>query len=117
MMAYNSTLSLHAFSGSSCSLQDFSNIDWVGENDTFCSTSAYVVYLGKNTISWSSKKQRTIARSSIEAEYRFVAQTATELNFICYLLIDLGISLPHCPIIYCDNIGATQLCSNPVFIP
>ena len=114
MMAYNSTLSFHAFSDSSFSLQAFSNADWVGENDTFCSTSAYVVYLGKNPISWSSKKQRTITRSSIEAEYRSVAQIAAELNFIYYLLIDLGISLPHCPIIYCDNIGATQLYSNPV---
>ena len=111
----DSNLSLHAFSDSTFSLQAFSDADWAGDKDTFCSTSAYVVYLGKNPISWSSKKQRTVARSSTEAEYRSVENTAAELNFICYLLIDLGISLPYCPVIYCDNIGATQLCSNPIF--
>ena len=105
-------ISLHAFSDS---LQAFSDADWAGDKDTFCSTNAYVVYLGKNPISWSSKKQRTVARSSTEAEYLSVANTRAELNFICYLLNDLGISLPSCPVIYCDNIGATQLCSNPIF--
>ncbi|KAL9411808.1 hypothetical protein AB3S75_045417 [Citrus x aurantiifolia] len=116
LQLYNdSTLSLHAFSDTSLSLQAFSDADWAGDKDTFCSTSAYVVYLGKTPISWSSKKQRTVARSSTEAEYRSVANTAAELNFICYLLTDLGISLPTCPVIYCDNIGATQLCSNPIF--
>ena len=116
LQLYNeSTLSLHAFSESSLSLQAFSDADWAGDKDTFCSTSAYVVYLGKNLVSWSSKKQQTVARSSTEAEYRSVANTAAELNFICYLLTDLGISLPCCLVIYCDNIGATQLCSNPIF--
>ena len=111
----DSNLNLHAFSNTSLSLQAFSNVDWVGDKDIFCSTSAYVVYLGKNPISWSSKNQQTVTRSSIEAEYRLVANTTFELNFICYLLNDLGISLPYCPVTYCDNIGATQLCSNPIF--
>ncbi|KAA8546477.1 hypothetical protein F0562_002784 [Nyssa sinensis] len=111
----DSSISLHAFSDSSLSLHAFSDADWAGDKDTFCSTSAYVIYLGKNPVSWSSKMQRTVARSSTEAEYRSVANTAAELNFICYLLSDLGITLPCCPVIYCDNIGATQLCSNPIF--
>ncbi|RVW51537.1 Retrovirus-related Pol polyprotein from transposon RE2 [Vitis vinifera] len=111
----DSTLNLHAFSDTSLSLQAFSDVDWVGDKDIFCSTDAYVVYLGINPIFWSSKKQRTVARSSTEAECRSVANTTAELNFICYLLTDLGISLPSCPVIYYDNIGATQLCSNPIF--
>ncbi|KAL9444346.1 hypothetical protein AB3S75_017517 [Citrus x aurantiifolia] len=106
---------LQLYKDSDLSLHAFSDTDWAGDKDTFCSTNAYVVYLGKSPISWSSKKQRTVARSSTKAEYRFVANTAAELNFICYLLTDLGISLPYCPVIYCDNIGATQLCSNPIF--
>ncbi|RVX13060.1 Retrovirus-related Pol polyprotein from transposon RE2 [Vitis vinifera] len=53
------TLSLHAFS----------DADWVGNKDDYTFTSAYIVYLGCHPISWSSKKQRTVARSSTEAEY------------------------------------------------
>lgn len=112
---YDSHRSLHAFADTSLSLRAFSNADWAGDKDTLCSTGAYVVYLGKNPILWSSKKQRIVARSSTEAEYHSVANTAAELNFICYLLMDLGIYLPRCPIIYCNNIGATQICSNPIF--
>ena len=111
----DSTLNLHAFSNTSLSLQAFSDVDWAGDKDIFCSIDVYVVYLDINPIFWSSKKQRTVARSSTEAEYRSVANTVAELNFICYLLTDLGISLPSCPVIYYDNIGATQLCSNPIF--
>ena len=47
----DSTLNLHAFSNTSLNLQAFSDADWVGDKDVFCSTGAYVVYLGKNLIS------------------------------------------------------------------
>ncbi|KAK0593440.1 hypothetical protein LWI29_036649 [Acer saccharum] len=97
------------------SLHAFSDADCAGNKDDFSSTSAHIVYLGRNPISWSSKKQTTIARSSTEAEYRSVAATAAELNWVCFLLTDLGLALPSVPVIYCDNMGATQLCSNPIF--
>ncbi|KAL6315549.1 hypothetical protein AAG906_000852 [Vitis piasezkii] len=92
-----SPLALHAFSDS----------DWAGNKDDFTSTSAYIIYLGHNPISWSSKKQRTVARSSTEAEYRSVASSA----------VNCWICSPHrtrChssqqPVIYCDNVGATNL--------
>ncbi|KAK0603909.1 hypothetical protein LWI29_010028 [Acer saccharum] len=96
-------------------LHAFSDADWAGNKDDYSSTGAYIVYLGRNPISWSSKKQHTIARSSTEAEYRTVASTAAELNWVCFLLTDLGLTLPTVPTIYCDNVGATQLCSNPIF--
>ena len=112
LLKRNSPLSLHAFSDS---LQAFSDADWAGNKDDYTSTSAHLVYLGNNLISWSSKKQQTVARSSTEAEYRSVAATAAELCWIRSLLSELCITLLHTPVIYCDNIGATQLSSNPVF--
>lgn len=63
----DSHLSLQPFTETSLSLHAFSDADWAGDKDSLCSTGAYVVYLGKNPISWSSKKQKTVARSSTEA--------------------------------------------------
>lgn len=98
-------LNLHAFSYS----------DWAGDADDFTSTNAYIVYLGNQPISWSSKKQKSVARFSTEAEYRSVANTASELIWVCSLLQELGLNQGQPPVIYCDNIGATYLCANPVF--
>ncbi|RVW59035.1 Retrovirus-related Pol polyprotein from transposon RE1 [Vitis vinifera] len=57
----------------------------------------------------------SVAQSTTEAEYRSVSSTTSEINWICSLLIEFGITLPTPPVIYCDNVGATYLCSNPVF--
>ena len=100
---------------SNLSLHAFSDAGWEGDKDDYTSTSAYLVYLGRNPISWSSKKQRTIARSSTKVEYHLVASTVAELQWICSLLIELGVDLPQQLVIYCDNVGATNLCANPVF--
>ena len=98
---------------SNLALHASSNVYWVGNKDDYTSTGAYLVYLGRNPISWSFKKQRTVARSSLEAEYRSVASTSVELRWICSLLTELEVSLSQQPVIYCDNVGANNLCSNP----
>ena len=78
-------------------------------------TSTYIVYLGCNLISWSSRKQCTIARSSTEAKYRSVVASASKLCWVCSLLTELDKYVPHSPVIYCNNVGATHLCSNSIF--
>ena len=70
MLRKNSPQTLHAFA----------DADWAGDPNDRTSTSAYVVFLGANPISWSSKKQKTVARSSTEAEYRAIASTAAEVS-------------------------------------
>ena len=99
----------------SAQLHAFSDSDWAGNYDDRTSASAYVVFLGFTPISWSSKKQKTVARSSTEAEYRVLASTAAELNWVTNLLHELGLPFSTAPTIFCDNIGATYLSKNPVF--
>ena len=96
-------------------LHAYSDTDLAGDTDDYVSTNVYIIYIGSQPISWSSKKQQGVARSSTEAEYRSVANTASELRWVCSLLTELGVSIPTTPTVYCDNIKATDLCANPVF--
>lgn len=65
-------------------------------------------------MSWCAKKQSVVARLSIEAKYRAIATATTKLYRLHMLLKDLRILLLSPPL-WCDNIGALALTSNPVF--
>ena len=108
------SLGLH-YSRNSLQLLAFSNADWAGDPYDRRSTSGCLVFLGSDPICWSSKKQHTVARSSTEAEYRAMANTAVELAWLRMLLRDLHVPLFYPPTIYYDNISALSLASNPVF--
>jgi len=73
------------------------------------------VFHGDNLISWQSKKQATISRSSTEAEYKALANATAEVIWVQSLLDELGISQSRVRILWCDNIGATYLSATPVF--
>jgi hypothetical protein len=73
------------------------------------------VFLGNNPITWLSKKQHTVSRSSTEAEYRSLATGAAELTWLRQVICDLGLYLASAPIMWCDNTSALALASNPVF--
>ncbi|KAK2457784.1 putative mitochondrial protein [Trifolium repens] len=93
----------------------YSDADWAGDKDDYISTTGYLLYLGDTPISWSSRKQRSVARSSTEAEYKALADTASELLWVLSLFTELGHTPTAGPVIYCDNLGATHLSANPVF--
>ncbi|CAN6696448.1 unnamed protein product [Malus baccata var. baccata] len=78
------------------SMNAFSDADWAGCHIDRRSTGGFCIFLGNFLISWSAKKQPTVARSSTEAEYRSLANTATEITWICKLLVNVGLALP-CP--------------------
>lgn len=96
-------------------LHAFTDADWAGNKDDYTSTRAYIVYIGRHPIAWSSKKQPEVARSSTEAEYHSLASTTTEVCWTTSLLSELGVKSQITQVIYCDNIGATYLAANPVF--
>nr|GEX97801.1 ribonuclease H-like domain-containing protein [Tanacetum cinerariifolium] len=70
----------HLYSSTTISLVGYTDADWAGCPSTRRSTSGYCVFLGDNLLSWSSKRQRTISRSSAEAEYRGVANVVAEMH-------------------------------------
>ncbi|BBH03567.1 hypothetical protein Prudu_014481 [Prunus dulcis] len=96
-------------------LNAYSDADWAGDINTRRSTTGCVVFLGCNPISWQSKKQGSVSRSSTEAEYRALANTAADLSWIRQVLLDLKMFLPDAPTMYCDNLSALALSSNPVY--
>jgi hypothetical protein len=71
--------------------------------------------MGSSLISWSCKQQPIVARNSTEAEYKAIANAAAELTWFKSILHELGLPSQHSPILWCDNIGATYLTSNPIF--
>nr|GEU36514.1 CASP-like protein 1 [Tanacetum cinerariifolium] len=84
-------------------LEAFSYADWAGDSDDRRSTRRFVIYLGSNLISWSAHNQRTVSRSSTEAEYKAFADTVVELTWLQALLNELGIRSSSTPILWCDN--------------
>ncbi|XP_043705316.1 uncharacterized mitochondrial protein AtMg00810-like [Telopea speciosissima] len=61
-------------------LSAFSDADWAGCHDDRKSQGGFAIFLGTNLVSWSSRKQATVACSSTESEYRALANAAAELT-------------------------------------
>lgn len=95
-------------------LTAYSDADWAVCPSTRRSTSGFCVFLGDNLLSWSTKRQPTVSRSSAEAEYKGVANAVAETCWLWNLLLEMHCPLQRATIVYCDNISAVYLSSNPV---
>jgi hypothetical protein len=106
---------LHFSAQSSLELRAYADADWAGDPTDHHSTTGYCFLLGSSLISWCSKKQYVVARSSTEAEYRALADATSKLLWLHWLLPDMGAPQTTSTPIHCDNRSAIHIAHNDVF--
>jgi hypothetical protein len=85
-----------------------SDAEWVGFVDDKRSMRGFAIFFAPKVITWSAKKQPTVSRSSIEVEYKSMANTAVEIAWVQSLLKELGELEDDKPCLWCDNLRDTH---------
>ena len=95
-------------------IEAYTDADWAGSVTDRRSTSGYYTYIWGNLVTWRSKKQSVVARSSAEAEYRAMAHGVCEILWLKKILEELKRPLEMPMKLYCDNKAAISIAHNPV---
>ena len=98
----------------SITLQAFFDSDWAVYLDTRRSVTGYLLLLGSSPVSWKSKKQGTVSRSSSEAEYRAMSTVASEITWVVRLLADLGLQNLQPVTLHCNSQSSLHIDHNSV---
>jgi histone deacetylase 1/2 len=107
-------LGLHIKPSTDLDIAGFSDADWATSIDDRKSMAGQCVFLGETLVSWASRKQKVVSRSSTESEYRALADLAAEVAWLKSLLGELKVPILRKPVLWCDNLSAKALASNPV---
>ncbi|KAL0439438.1 UNVERIFIED_CONTAM: Retrovirus-related Pol polyprotein from transposon RE1 [Sesamum latifolium] len=92
----------------------YCDADWASYTDSWHSLTGFCIFLGNALVSWKTKKQTTVSRSTAKAEYHSMVATVCELCWISYTLADLGVSFSLPVDLFCDNKVALYIATNPV---
>ena len=92
----------------------YSDADWAGSITDRRSTSGYCSFVWGNLVTWRSKKQPVVARSSAEAEFRAMAKGICEGIWLKRLLEELQVPVKFPMTLHCDNQAAISIAKNPV---
>ena len=95
-------------------IDGYTDADWAGSKSDRKSTSEYFTFVGGNLVTWRSKKQKVVALSSAEAEFRGISKGLCELLWLKRLLTEIGFAPNTEMNLFCDNMVAIHISQNPV---
>ncbi|GJT34048.1 uncharacterized mitochondrial protein-like protein [Tanacetum coccineum] len=102
-------------STSALDLRAYCDSDWAGDVVSRKSTTGFCIFMGDSLISWKSKKQDVLSKSSTEAENRAMAVTTSEIVWLRWLLANMGVRISRSTSLHCDNRSDIQIARNLVF--
>lgn len=95
-------------------IRAFTDADWAGNPNDRRSTAGYFTMVGGNLVTWRSKKQKVVALSSAEAEFRGIARGLTEILWLRKIMAEIGFPAQKACELMCDNKAAISISENPV---
>ena len=96
-------------------MHGFTDADWAGSPTDRKSTSEGIFSIGSTTVSWYSRKQRSVALSSVQVEYMVAIQAACEAIWMRKIMVGLFGSHLDPTVIHCNNQSCIKISINPMF--